>query len=292
MSQRSNNVSLNALRVFAMSAERMSLKLAAEEIGVTPGAVSHQIRSLEDALGTPLFLRRHNSIGLTAAGERLLDRARPGLNLLEGAISDVVRTADEISVQAPTTLAIRWLIPALDQFRKRHPRARIQVETHDGLGPGSRATADVVICYHRVSEAPEDADILMQDTCRPYVAPPLLARWPDVSHLAAIPALQCGADNWDWQLWLRNCNRTGVALTYGDRFDLDDAGLRAAIAGIGMVLAPEFMIAGDISARRLAALPGAPGSVLGVYTVETSGRETGLLLAFGRWLRSLASRDG
>ncbi|MEM9045772.1 MAG: LysR family transcriptional regulator [Pseudomonadota bacterium] len=286
--QHSLGVSLNALRVFVIAAERRSLKSAGAILGVTPSAVSHQVRGLEDTLGTALFVRGHNSIELTEAGARLLSRAAPGLTSLEDAISDVVRDTREISVRVSTTLAVRWLIPKLDAFRSRHPNALVQIETVGAIGMPPGPKADVNIGYYRATDALDGAEILIRDVCSPYLSPNLLARLGDQPKIEEIPALQCANENWDWRLWLEESGRAGVELTYTDRFDLDDAALRAAVAGMGMILTSKHIVRDEIDAGRLSPLPDAPAIELGCYAVQNGGRETGLSQAFLNWLKSVA----
>ncbi|MEM7428303.1 MAG: LysR family transcriptional regulator [Pseudomonadota bacterium] len=287
MLQASRSVSLNALRVFAIAAEYRSIKQAAAELGLTPGAVSHQVRALEDGLGVRLFARSNNSIELTDAGALLFERGLAGLRVIDDAVAAVTREASELCVQAPLTLAVRWLIPRLEEFRERHPTARVSVETYGAPEPPPGGDADIQIAYHPAVTEPPDEDLLLRDDCRPYLSPDLLSRLGEAATLSEVPALQCTLANWDWKMWLDLSGQGQAKLKYAERFDVDDAGLRAAVAGMGMVLAPHFMIADDVAAGRLSPFPGAPEIALGFYTVRHGRRDTGLSLSFVRWLRSL-----
>jgi LysR family glycine cleavage system transcriptional activator len=278
-----NLVSLNALRVFLLAARSLSLTQAAAQFGVTPGAVSHQIRTLEHTLGVALFHRSNNAISLTAEGAALAREAAPGLAVLSGALANVSRSAQELTVQAPTTFATRWLIPRLDGFRKKAPGAVIRLDTQEAR-PGADPLCDVTLTYYRQGGLPDGAEVLLEDCCQPYLAPRLLEETPDLGNLAAIPALQCSQGNWDWQMWLEGTETPDTPLRFSGHFDIDDAALRAAVAGLGMVLAPDFMIRDDIDGGHLCAVPGQPGRVLGYYAVERGTRETGLRESFVRWL--------
>lgn len=283
--QVSDRISLNALRVFLTAAQTASIKLAAARLGVTPGAVSRQIQGLEEALGVQLFRRTSNSIQLSEAGELLLTQALPGLHILERASETVIRSANEISVQAPTTMAVRWLIPMLDRFRFRHPDARIRVETLGGTGLPSEPRADIVLAYYPLATLPPGSEVFLEDRCRPYLSPNLLLQLKDPEDLEAIPALQCAEGNWDWQLWLKESGRSEIKLNYAGHFDLDDAALRAAVGGLGMVLSAEFIIRDDLAAGRLRPLPHAPEVVLGCYTIHHEGPQAGFAEKFARWLK-------
>lgn len=283
--QDSDRISLNALRIFVVAAERGSLKLTANRLGVTPGAVSHQIRRLEEATGKTLFDRANNSIRLTEIGEFLFRQAQPAIQSLEHAIEATVSAAPEISVQAPITFATRWLIPRLEAFRADNPDVRIRIETTSGTGLPPGPGADVTLAYHPLGAMPEGANVFLEDRCRPYLSPDLLAKTADVRDLEAIPALQCAVGNWDWELWLKGSGNTATQLKYAGHFDLDDAALRAAIAGMGMVLAPEFIIRDDLKSRRLCALPEAGEVVLGAYTLHHNGPASRHIDRFMRWLR-------
>ncbi|KMW57232.1 Glycine cleavage system transcriptional activator GcvA [Candidatus Rhodobacter oscarellae] len=286
--QDANAISLNALRVFCMVAQHMSIRKASEFLAVTPGAVSHQIKALEQSLGVQLFVRRNNAIDLTEAGSRLFRQALPGLQMLHTALEDVVRDSDELRVRASMSFAMRWLIPKLHLFKSRHPNANVQVETFYDVDDPPTGTADVTIGYYRRDKCPDGAHILFHDVCRPYLAPGLLSKLVDPLDVASIPALQCTKGNWDWRLWLGESGKSDVQLNYAERFDLDDAGLRAATAGMGMVLSAGFMVEDDVAEGRLVPLPHSEDIHVGFYTLQIDGRETGLSRRFVRWLKNAA----
>lgn len=290
--QAPERISLNAVRTFVVAADCGSLKLAASRLGVTPGAVSHQIRGLEAVMGVQLFLRANNSIRLTETGERLFRQGAAGVQTLENAIRAAMQATAEISVGVPVTLATRWLIPGLEDFRCRNPDKRIRIETTTGIGVRDTGDVDVRIAYHPVGSIPAHAEILLEDRCRPYLSPALLARIGDARDLEAIPALQSGGANWDWHLWLERCGKASARLTYAGHFDLDDAALRAAIAGLGMVLAPEFIVRDDLSAARLCPFPEAEEVLLGAYTIHRYGPARRQTETFVGWLREHGGYPG
>lgn len=286
--QSASPVSLNALRVFLVVAEHSSIKDAAHLLGVTPGAVSHQVRTLEDVLGVKLLQRNNNSVELTPAGRQLLQDALPGAQLLNAAIDRVRRDANELRVHVTLSLATRWLVPKLHLFQQRNPKARVRIETSFGIDQGPDPEADVSVQYYRYGQLPEGAEVLFRDVSRPYLSPSLLSAHAGPANVSAFPALQTGQGNWDWALWLQQAGLGTSNLNLAAQFDVDDAALRAAIAGLGMVLTSEFMIAEDIAEGHLCPLPNAPEALLGYYVIHQNARETGLSRRFTKWLRSNA----
>ncbi|MBN9673019.1 LysR substrate-binding domain-containing protein [Roseibium aggregatum] len=280
-----NRISLNSIRVFLEVADGGSVKLAAAMLGVTPGAVSHQIRSLETAMGVQLLNRSNNSVCLTDIGAEFASRLRPGLQGIEHAIQAAVSGVDDVSVLVPITLATRWLIPRLEHFHNKHPDLHIRIETTAQSGtPGDTGT-DIAIAYHPAGTGPSDAEILFEDRCRPYLSPDLLSKIADPTDLAQIPALQSARGNWDWRLWLESNGKASTRLNYAGQFDLDDAALRGAISGLGMVLAPYFIIEDDLTSGRLLALPATKDIVLGAYTLHCPRPVSRQSDSFLSWLR-------
>ena len=281
----SNQISLNAVRVFIAVAECGSFKLAALRLLVTPGAVSRQILNLETSMGVQLFNRSNNAIRLTDTGDAFLRQSRSGLHILNHAIETAMGDGREVTVQVPTTLATRWLIPLLVEFKKRWPDIAVRIETNDGTGLVQSVRADVTVAYFPVSESIQNAEVLIEDRCRPYLAPSLLSQIPDPTDLSSIPALQCTTSNWDWKAWSIETETPDVQLRFEGYFDLDDVALRAAISGMGMVLASEFIVRDDLDAGLICALPDTPEVLLGHYTLHTSRNRNAAADVFARWLR-------
>ena len=286
--QTPTSVSLNALRVFLVAARHMSIKMAANELLVTPGAVSHQIKSLERSLGKQLLIRSNNAIELTDAGTRLAQQAAPGLHLLHASLGDVMGDTNALRVRASMSFAVRWLIPKLHLFKARHPNVNVEVETFFDDERQVSSEADVTIGYYRVNERPKEARPLFDDLCRPYLTPGLLATRANLDDLTSIPAIQCTKGNWDWHLWLAETGNQSVPLSFAERFDMDDAALRAACAGMGMILSSRFMIETELSDGRLVPLPNSREASLGCYIVQVGPHDTSLTRKFVRWLREVA----
>lgn len=283
--QKPDQISLNAIRVFVAAAENGSFKRAADGLGVTPGAVSRQILNLEATMGVLLFNRSNNAIRLTDTGDTFLRHARSGLQILNRALETAMGDGRDVTVQVPTTLATRWLIPMLSDFKTRWPDIAVRIETNDGSGLVQSSRADVTVAYTPISGSVGGGEVLLEDRCRPYLSPGLLSQIQDTTDLASIPALQCTSSNWDWGIWLQETEMPDAELRFGGHFDLDDAAVRAAIAGMGMVLAPEFIIRDDLGAGRLCALPHTPEVLLGHYALHTSAPMSAAMNVFTKWLK-------
>lgn len=277
--------SLNAVRIFAVAARRRSIAAAAADLGVTAGAVSHQIKALEADLGVALFERRNNAIVLTEAGRRLFDEVEPALAIIARAAHSLTRDADEVVVRASVSLAVRWLIPALEAFKRRHSTARIHVETsHEGrLRAG--AGADITITYCRSGDD-MPGEFLMADLSRPVLSPSLLAAcgYEGIADIARVPALKATTDNWDWSLWARAFGIERSAIRIAHAFDTDDAAIHAAIAGLGMTLAPPVLTAKEFAAGSLVELPDTRQLQFGEFRLLRSGQGRALAERLANWL--------
>ena len=267
--QEKHRVSLNAIRVFAIVARTGSLTAAGAELGVTSGAVSHQLKKLEDELGVSLFRRGNNTVSLTDVGRRFYQEVAPAIGLIERSADALYRDENEISVHATTSLALRWLIPSLDRFRALCPQVRVRVETSSARGFPTVPDSDVSIRHFRAGEAAEGWEFLARDLRRPVVSPSLMAR--DASHEIAVPdvpALQCCVGNWDWKLWCETFDISPADLSLAHAFDTDDAALHACVAGLGMLLAPTILTGRETKSGALVVLPGYEPVETGTYRYQ------------------------
>jgi len=140
------------LRAFDAAARHLSFKKAAAELGVTPTAISHQIRLLEQYCGRPLFRRRPRPMSLTEPGARLFPVIRDGLEAFATAIAAVKRDHNKQPLRVTTTnaFASRWLVPRLPRWRKEHPNTPLDVIGTDNVIDLNAGDADVAIRYARV----------------------------------------------------------------------------------------------------------------------------------------------
>jgi LysR family glycine cleavage system transcriptional activator len=168
---------LSELRAFEVAARHLSFKRAADELGVTPTAVSHQIRLLEEFCAQPLFRRQPRPLQLTAAGERLFPAIRDGLNSFAAGLAAIRGTIRRtpLRVTATNALAGRWLVPRLPNWRRAHPSITLEVIGTDTVVDLAAGDADVAIRY--ALRPPRDliAHELFRDEFQLVCSPSLLA---------------------------------------------------------------------------------------------------------------------
>jgi LysR family transcriptional regulator, glycine cleavage system transcriptional activator len=166
------------LRAFDAAARHLSFKRAAVELGVTPTAISHQIRLLERYCGRPLFRRRLRPLSLTEAGIRLFPVISEGLEAFATAIAAVKRDSDKQPLRVTTTnaFASRWLVPRLPRWRKARHDTPLDVIGTDGVLDLHAGDADVAIRYAHASPTDGIADEFLSDTFGPSANRICLAR--------------------------------------------------------------------------------------------------------------------
>jgi LysR family glycine cleavage system transcriptional activator len=221
---------LQALRTFVEVSQRGSITAAAQALHVTPGAVSQQIRLLEDRLGIALLVRERHGMRMTEAGAE----AYPML-----------------SVSTVATFAASWLVPRLGRFKERHPHIEIRVEATPALVDLRRDHVDVAL-RHGLGDYPGlDVVPLMAPVLVPVAAPGFAAALAEPADCLDYPLLH-DADRADWPLWL---SAHGVAqdarAQRGNAFDDDFLLIRAAEAGQGLALVPAAHAQEEIAAGRL-----------------------------------------
>ncbi|AOB32287.1 transcriptional regulator [Bordetella sp. H567] len=249
---------LNALRAFEAAGRHGSFKDAAAELHVTHGAISQHVRLLEQWLDAPLFERHNRRVKLTPAAKAYLEKIGPLFEQLAqataryGVPETVSRT---LSVNAPATFTLRWLVPRLARFRVEHPDVEVKVETSNGPLESLQENHDIVIrggpdTFYGYSMRP-----FLSEERLPVCSPALLRQLPlrspgdlrqhTLLHTSSLPRL--------WPDWLASAQvaplRPAAALTF-DHFYLT---LQAAIDGIGVAMGPTALVADDLAARRLVA---------------------------------------
>jgi LysR family glycine cleavage system transcriptional activator len=249
---------LNALRAFEATARHLSVKNAADELCVTPGAVSQLVKTLELHLGVQLFRRVNRGVFLTDAGQAYLPPVRNAFRQISDATQKVAVPAETglLTVSATPFFASAWLVPRLKSFQDAHPDIDLQVLTSNALADFSRDGVDVAI-RHGIGQYPGLASqrVLTVEMV-PVAAPALvveygkpkkpadLLQWPRVND----------ADRKGWRLWFEAQGIEDAGPARGPSFD--DAGLllQAVLAGQGAALLPAAMMAPEIAQGRLVQL--------------------------------------
>lgn len=246
---------LSALRLFEAAGRRGGFTAAAEELGVTPSAVSHAIRSLEDRLGIPLFHRAPGGLKLTAAGVELLDETSRAMQSLSRVVERITRSRSSAGLTLSTgpTFASRWLVPRLAALRRSHPRISISISTERHWVDLADGDFDLAI---RVAREPSGAGEwfhLAQERLVP-VAAKALAGLPLADALRRVPAIHVTGLREDWHSWATARQVAPPDPAKGVRFDTAHLALEAVAEGAGVALARLPVCAADISSGRLVML--------------------------------------
>ncbi|MGH8805077.1 MAG: LysR substrate-binding domain-containing protein [Polaromonas sp.] len=247
---------LNALRAFEAAARLGRMTVAAEELSVTPGAISRQVRQLELALGVPLFEGAKNKPQLTAAGASLLPALSAALDQMEAAVREVSGgEAGTLDISCFSTFTVKWLIPRLYDFNALHPGIDIRLSAAERTVDMDRDRYDLVITVdERGSEQSATLLPLFAERLGPVMAPALAAQ-ADVREskdLAGLPLLHTKTRPNAWQMW---CESQGspFPLQGGSEFEHYYFTLEAAVGGLGVCIAPWHLVMDDIRAGRLVA---------------------------------------
>lgn len=232
---------LNALRAFEAAARHQGYIAAAEELFVTRGAISRQIKLLEEHMGVPLFLRHARGVELTAAGARLQPVLQEAFAMIQREAAQIAADASDLRVICPPTLSLRWLLPQLELFRAAHPEITLRLATDFYGSKGfERAEYDLGISLEHISGRPADIevmplfDMVLSPACAPSLLP-ALAEGP--SRLAGLRLLHETPRRQDWATWLKHFNVADVDPTGGEVFPNLDMATRAAVLGAGVVMA-------------------------------------------------------
>jgi LysR family glycine cleavage system transcriptional activator len=247
---------LNALRAFEAAARHLSVTLAAEELFVTPGAVSRQVRQLEEFLATPLFLRGHQQIALTRHGAEYFKAISRSLNDMREATLRLGRRVQKqaLRIRAYTTFSMRWLIPRLSDFHARHSEIEVSLTT---------SLEDVDFDREDIDGAIRLGDGLWRGAHSHWLAPNLLCpvmspglpradaplRSPgDLSHYTLLHSL-ARAD--DWAEWLTSVGALDVDARAGTMFQSSSLAYAAAIQRQGIAMAQLFLVEEDLRSGEL-----------------------------------------
>jgi len=258
------NYPLNALRAFESAARHLSFVAAAEELSVTPAAISHQIKKLEEYLGVSLFRRRTRGLVLVEAGQLLSKELHPVFLNLDQAMEHVMEAdrGGSLALSVAPTFAAMWLIPRLQNFYSLHPDIDVRISTSLGLVDFQRDDFDAAIRLGHGQWSGLEAIKLFDESVIPMCSPRLLEGQNAIRKPADLKKhvlLHNHSMDFDpnaptWQTWLEETGTRGVDVSRGMHFSLPDHGLQAAIDGAGVVLGWRFLSAKDVEAGRVVEL--------------------------------------
>ena len=257
---------LNALRAFEASARHQSFSLAAQELNVTPAAVGQLVRTLEDWLGSPLFVRSTSGrarLVTTEVAEQALPDIRAGLERLAVGL-ERLRSGSAggvLTVTVSPAFAAKWLLPRIERFQAAWPETDLRLDTSLKPVDFVAQRIDVGVRYGRGQWPGLAAEKLMDEEVYPVCAPALLAtatlqapgdlRGQVLIHDQSVDTSTGFAS---WQAWLRHAGVQGVPTDRGLRINNSAAVLQAAIDGQGVALARSVMAHDDLAVGRLVRL--------------------------------------
>jgi len=307
---------LNALRAFEAAARHLSFVQAARELHVTPAAISHQVKALEEDLAVKLFRRQARGLELTSAGRVCLPKLREGFDRLAEAVAQI-RASDApgtLAISSAPTFATKWLAPRLHRFVTAYPNLDVRINASTRLIDATRndaasgeaqsgspmEDADVAIRFGAGRYPEYRVDKLFPVSVTPLCSPRLLAggqalREPaDLRHHVLIhDNIQSDDSRPLWQVWLEAAGIEGVDTTRGLRFNHAVLALEAAADGLGVALGMPQIAALDLAAGRLVApfalrLPIASAYYL-LCASERCDRND--VAAFREWILQEAGRE-
>ncbi|MDF2367736.1 MAG: transcriptional regulator GcvA [Sneathiella sp.] len=247
---------LKALRSFEAAARHLSFSKAAEELFVTPAAVSHQVKALEDWLGVSLFKRLNRAVILTNEGQNYVVNIRNGLEMIGSATEKIMQedASGALHVDTLPSFAARWLLPRLSRFRDEHPDIDVRLSASDHLTDFNREDVDVVIRYgHGNYPGLRVDNLLTEEVMFPVCSPSLF----EGKHPLRTPedlkyhTLLHDDMRIDWQAWLTMAGVVDVDPKKGPSFNDSSMLLTAAMEGQGVALGRSTLAADDLIAGRL-----------------------------------------
>lgn len=289
-----NRVSFKAVQAFEAAARLSSFALAAEELFVTPSAVSHQVKFLEDQFGVQLFHRVHRAVVLTDAGRRYAEEISAAFARIESATRDLGRLtkSDILTVHSSPSFATQWLMPRLARFSARNPDIDVRLNASSDPVDLVATSVDVDIRYgsKNIQPAGIKTVIFPPETIVPLCSPEVAAgkhpiRAPeDLCHHTLIHSEACLVG---WRDWARK-HRVTLDLKRGPRFDRSFMSISAAADGLGVCLESLLIAERELETGRLVAPLGRDGLTVQGYTfnVLKSSADLPKVRSFHDWLFS------
>jgi LysR family transcriptional regulator, glycine cleavage system transcriptional activator len=252
---------LNALRAFVVAAKHLSFTKAANDLFVTPAAVSQQVKQLEDHLGVALFRRTNRALLLTDEGQACLPGLVDAFNLLGTALDQIahISNAGALTVSVAPSFAAKWLVPRLDSFRALYPDVDVRVSATMSVVDFETEDVDCAIRYGPGNYGALVSQKLMTEKVVPVCSPGLLKgkgalkKPADLKDYALLHDDSPDQDPScpDWRMWLKAGGVDGIDASRGLRFNQSSLVLEAAISGRGVALAKAQLAADDLQAGRL-----------------------------------------
>ncbi|MDX5378555.1 MAG: LysR substrate-binding domain-containing protein, partial [Halomonas sp.] len=247
--------SLSALRAFEAAARHRSAKRAAEELSVTPTAISHQIRQLEESLGVALFVRRPRQLILTAQGQKLLGVLSDSFDAIDETVAKLSQPPARQAVTLSTTPAVaaRWLLPWVCLLRDAHPAIDLSIQVSHEWVALDGVVADMAIRYGEGPWPGLVAEKLFDNVFIPTCSPVLELREPAelVRHTLLHFSSPKAIAPVDWVAWQRRVQVPGLDVSAGLLLSDETHGITAALDGQGVALMSRYLIEEELRQGRL-----------------------------------------
>jgi len=283
-------VALTSVRTFEAVARHLSVRAAAAELFVTPGAVSQQVVQLEKWLGASLFVRSGRRLALTPEGHMLAVKIGVALDQIDDAIREVRQALapSVLRLRMAPTFAIRWLLPRLADFSASFPEFEVEVSTI--AGQGNRPVLEGVDFAIRVThsvEEDEDALLIFRDEFAPVCSPALAASLRTPQDLEKVPLLHSMMRPESWRLWLESAD-VKIDPNTGPRFGNAELAYQSAARGLGVAIGQLEYVRADINEGRLVRpFEHVAKSEFGYYLVSAPHkREQPKVQAFRNWVEA------
>jgi LysR family transcriptional regulator, glycine cleavage system transcriptional activator len=252
---------LRSLRAFNAAARHLSFTRAADEMGVTPAAISHQIKELEDQIGVALFTRTSRSMALTREGEILSSAAAESLDTLSRAVKRIKRLENRkvLKVSASPSIAAKWLVPRLDRFLDQAPGAEVRVDVSTTALDFERDDVDIAIRFGQGRYPGLKSDLLFTDKIFPVCSPRIITKEKPLAqpkdllrHTLIHLDYEAQGVVWpNWKMWMLAAGISDFDDKRGLHFGQTSLTVQAAIDGHGVALGDSNLVADDLAEGRL-----------------------------------------
>lgn len=287
---------LPALGVFAVAARHQNFAHAAQELHLTASAVSHHVRRLETVLGVVLFQRHARGVRLTTEGRQLADAAMATLGDLNAVAANLHPHTGTVPLRVTTirSLSYCWLVPRLARFTRQHPQVRLELQTSTELARFDENGPELGIRYGLGQWPGLRAHHLMDDELSPVASPALagVSALREPAQIATLPLVSDMSPQ-GWRDWFRNAGVRGLELPSLHSFSDSTDAMRAAVYGIGAVLARKHIAQPYLQRYELVRLPGpALKARYAYYVVHAEHRPLSpTAVAFMDWLKREAQDE-
>ncbi|RMR04705.1 Transcriptional regulator TrpI [Pseudomonas savastanoi pv. glycinea] len=290
---------LNALRAFEATARLNSVSQAAEQLHVTHGAVSRQLKVLEEHLGVALFVKEGRGLKLTDAGVRLRDASGDAFDRLRAVCAELSQSIEDAPfvLGCSGSLLARWFIPRLGRLNADLPDLRLHLSAGEGDLDPRRPGLDALLVF---AEPPWPADMQVFELASERIGPvlsPHFSRYAQlqqasVEELLNETLLQTTSRPQAWPSWAQQNGIDPKALQYGQGFEHLYYLLEAAVAGLGVAIAPEPLVADDLRAGRLVAPWGFKETPAQLALWVPKRAADGRAQSLANWLKNELKRSG